>query len=93
MNHYAFSERGGDLRVATSTFAWWERYEEFSDEAGEREAARSSVEIVEDDALDEEEGGDDDGCGDADTRLTVLRRDGDQLREVGVRAGLDRGEQ
>lgn len=103
INHYAFSERGGDLRVATSTYAWWERYEEYSDEysdedeeAEEASAERhSDVEIVEDDSLDGDEEDDEqsDWGEDADTRLTVLRRDGEQLREIGVRSGLDKGEQ
>ncbi len=48
INHYAFSERSGDLRVATSTFAWWERYEEYSDEEDD---------AGEDDEAEEEEAG------------------------------------
>lgn len=80
INHYAFSEYAGDLRVVTSTFAWWEQA--YSEDDDDEAADDEDLEV------------DDPGWGEAaDTRVTVLRREGDQLREVGVRAGLDPGEQ
>lgn len=76
VNSYAFSEQGGDLRVATSTYAWWESFSDACDD--------------DEDACDEDS---DEWGEDASTRMTVLRRDGDELREIGVRGGLDKGEQ
>lgn len=80
VNSYAFSEQDGDLRVATSTYAWWES--DTAENCDDTDTCDNA-----DDASS------DDWGEDADTRMTVLRRDGEDLREIGVRAGLDKGEQ